>query len=129
MTPTGFMNGQYKSRCYVNSSFQVLFFNILFRTLIMNIYCEKNIGNMDNSSDDYRGYIQKIMILQVIQHIFGEILIGGRNVFSSDIVLQSIISGQMFKMILQSFKGYFTKWCQRNPLLSKRYVTLTRMAK
>ena len=41
MTPTGFMNGQDESRCYVNSLFQVLFFNIFFRTLIMNIDCEK----------------------------------------------------------------------------------------
>ena len=28
MTPIGFRNGQYESRCYVNLSFQVLFFNI-----------------------------------------------------------------------------------------------------
>ena len=28
MTPIGFMNGQDESRYYVNSSFQVLFFNI-----------------------------------------------------------------------------------------------------
>ena len=40
ITPIGFMNGQDESKCYVNSSFQVLFFNIFFRTLIMNIECE-----------------------------------------------------------------------------------------
>ena len=28
MTPIGFMNGQDESRCYVNSSFQVLFQNL-----------------------------------------------------------------------------------------------------
>ena len=28
MTPTGFRNDQYESRCYVNLTFQVLFFNI-----------------------------------------------------------------------------------------------------
>ena len=39
---------------------------------------------MDNSTDDYRGYIQKIMIPKVIQQIFCEMLIGGRNVFNSD---------------------------------------------
>ena len=42
---------------------------------------------------------------------------------------KSLISGQMFKMILQSFKGCFTKWCQRNPLWAKIYVTLMGMAK
>ena len=50
----------------------------------MNIDCEKIIEHMDNIKDYYRGYIQKIMILQVIQQIFCEMLIGGRNVFNSD---------------------------------------------
>ena len=82
----------------------------------MNIDCEKIIENMDHSEDDYRGYIQKIMILQVIQLMFCEILIGGRKFVNSDIFSKSIISGQMFKMILMILKGYFTKWCQINPL-------------
>ena len=38
---------------------------------------------MDNSEYDYRGYIQRIMILQVIQQIFGEMLIGGRKTVNS----------------------------------------------
>ena len=41
MTPIGFINGQYESIFYVNLSIQVLFFNIFFRQLIMNIDCEK----------------------------------------------------------------------------------------
>ena len=41
---------------------------------------------MDNIEDDYRGYIQKIMILQVIQHIFCEMLIGGRKIVNGDII-------------------------------------------
>ena len=82
MTPTGFINGQYELRFYVNSLFQVIFFNIFFRQLIMNIDCEKIIENLDNSEDNYRAYIQKIMILQVIQQIFCKMLIGGRKVFT-----------------------------------------------
>ena len=70
MTPIGFRNGQDEYRCYVNSSFQVLFFNILLRTLIMNIDCEIFLANMDNSIDDYRDSLQKTMILQFIQQIF-----------------------------------------------------------
>ena len=42
----------------------------------MNIDCEKIIQKMDKSRDDYIGYIQKIMILQVIQQIICEMLIG-----------------------------------------------------
>ena len=70
MTPIGFMNGRDESIFYVNSSLQVIFLNIFFRTLIMNIDCERMMKNLDNSTDDYNGYLQKIMILQVIQQIF-----------------------------------------------------------
>ena len=84
MTPIGSRNDQDESRCYVNSTFQVLFFNISFRTLIMNIYCDIMLTNLDNSLDDYNGHIQNIMILQVIQQIFFEMLIGGRKIVNSD---------------------------------------------
>ena len=42
----------------------------------MNIDCDIMLTNLDNSIDDYNGLIQKIMILQVIQQIFCEMLIG-----------------------------------------------------
>ena len=42
------------------------------------------LTNLDNSLDDYNSHIQKIMILQVIQQMFCEILIGGRKVVNSD---------------------------------------------
>ena len=43
---------------------------IYFRTLIMNIDCDRMLTNLDKSIDYYNGHIQKIMILQVIQQIF-----------------------------------------------------------
>ena len=79
MTPTGFINGQDESRCYVNSLFQVVFFDIFFSPLIMNIDCDEIMENMDSTADYYRSYIQKIVILQVIQKIFCQILIGERK--------------------------------------------------
>ena len=82
MTPIGLMNGQDESRCYVNSSFQVFFFIICFRTLIMNIDCGKIIPNLDARTDDYNGYIQKNILLKVIQQNFCEMLIVGRNLLS-----------------------------------------------
>ena len=84
MTPTGFINGQDELRCYVNSSFQVLFFTIFLRQLIMNIDCDKYIEDLDKSEDYYIRYITQMVILQVIQRIFCGNLIGGRNKFNSD---------------------------------------------
>ena len=77
MPPNGFIDGQDESICYVNSPFQVLLFNIFLRRLIMNMDYENFIEHTNNSENDYRGYVQKIMILQVIQQIFCEMLIGG----------------------------------------------------
>ena len=48
MKPNGFINGQDESRCYVNLSLQVIFFNTFFRQLFMNIDCETIIEHMDN---------------------------------------------------------------------------------
>ena len=50
----------------------------------MNIDCDRMLKNIDNSTDDYNGHIQKIMILQVIQQIFCEMLIGRRKIVNSD---------------------------------------------
>ena len=50
----------------------------------MNIDCDIMLTNLDNSIDDYNGHTQKIMILQVIQHICCEMLIGGRKIVNSD---------------------------------------------
>ena len=50
----------------------------------MNIDCDRMLTNIDNSIDDYNVHIQKIMILQVIQHIFCEMLIGGRKIVNND---------------------------------------------
>ena len=51
----------------------------------MNIDCKICIENLDNNTDDYNGYVQKIIILQVIKHIFYEMLIGGRKIVNSDV--------------------------------------------
>ena len=50
----------------------------------MNIDCDIMLTNKDNSLDDHNSHIQKIMILQVIQQIFCEMLIGWRKIVNSD---------------------------------------------
>ena len=76
----------------------------------------KNYKKTDNSEDDYGGYIQKTVILPVIQKIFCGMLFRGGKIVKNDIFSNSLILGQMFKVINHYLKGYFTEWCQRNPL-------------
>ena len=119
MTPTGFINGQYESICYVNSSFQFLSFNIFSRQLIVNIDCEKVIGNLDNSEDDYRDYIQKIMILQVIQQIFCEMLIGGIKMVYTDIFFEVTNIRTNGQNDSSEFSGLLNKIVSRKPFMSQ----------
>ena len=50
----------------------------------MNIDCGSILTNLENSAEDYNACLQKIMILQVIQHILCEMLIGGGKIVNSD---------------------------------------------
>ena len=70
MTPNGSINGQDKSRCSLKSSFQVYFFSIFFKKLMMNIDCDKILEELDDSEDEFRSFIQKQLILQFIQIVF-----------------------------------------------------------
>ena len=119
MTPTVFINGKYKSRFYVNSSFQVLFFNIFFRQLIMNIYCEKFIEHINNSEDDYSGYVQKIMILQIIQQIFCEMLIGGGKIINSDMFFEVTNIRTDVQNHSSESEGLIHKMAPKKPFISQ----------
>ena len=99
------------------------FFYIFFTTFIVNIDCKNIIENLDNSTDDYNGYIQKVMILKVIQQIFVKCSLVEEKLLTVMCFFRSLISGQMFKTILRCLKGYLTRWCHRNPLSTNRYVT------
>ena len=66
MEPAGSINDQDESMYYVNSSFQVHFFNIYLRQLILNIDCDKIIEELDNSEDEFSDNFQKILLLRVV---------------------------------------------------------------
>ena len=63
----------------------------------MNIYCDRMLTNLDKNTDDYNGHIQKIMILQVIQQIFCEMLIGGRKIVNSDVFFSHLYQDKCSK--------------------------------
>ena len=44
-------------------------FQYIFRQFNMNIDCGKIIRDLDDSEDEFRGYLQKIMILRLVQQI------------------------------------------------------------
>ena len=74
---------------------------------------------MNNNKDGYIYCIQKIIILQVIQEVFREILIGGRKLLALICFLESLISGQMLNMILHHFEGLLHEMVSNKPFMSQ----------
>ena len=62
--------------------------HIHFQTVNPEYLLGKIIENLDNSEDGYKGYIQKIMILQVIQQFFCEMSIRGKKTVNTDIYFE-----------------------------------------
>ena len=53
LSPTGFINGIDDTRCYLNSTMQVYFFNIILIRLILNIICDNNNKKLDGNEAAY----------------------------------------------------------------------------
>ena len=82
----------------------------------MNIDCEKVIENPDNGKDDYIGYITKTMILQIIQQIFCETLIGGRKIVSSNMFFKVTNFRENVQNDSSEFEGLLHKMVSEKPL-------------
>ena len=74
---------------------------------------------MDNSTDDYNGYVQKIMILQVIKQIFCEMLIGGRKIVNSDVFFSVTNIRENFQNDSSEFEGLLHKMVSQKPFINQ----------
>ena len=74
---------------------------------------------MDNSEDYFRGYVQKIMKLQVIQHIFCEMLIGGRKIVNSDIFFEVTNIRKNVQNDSSEFEGLLHKMVSHKPFINQ----------
>ena len=65
--PPGFINNKYKTRCYFNATIQMLYFDILFRRLILNIDCDNIMNFIDRNDEKFAYHYQKILIVKELQ--------------------------------------------------------------
>ena len=82
LSPPGFVNQENEARCYLNSTFQHLYFNVLFRELVfkINFYTMRN--GLKRESQHFVHNFQNIMILRELQKKLGEIYLGGeKNIY------------------------------------------------
>ena len=73
---------------------------------------------MDNSEDDYKGFIQKMMMLQVIQQIFCEMLICGIKIVNSDMFFRVTNIRKKFQNNSPYFEGLLHEMVSKKPFMS-----------
>ena len=83
----------------------------------MNIDCDKIIEDLDNSEDDYRSYTQKIMILQVIQQISCEMLVGGRKIVYTDLFFEVANIRKNVQNYSSEFEGLLHEMMSNKPFM------------
>ena len=77
-SPPGLFNPEKYTRCYLNATFQHLYYIVLFRELLFNL----NLFTMMNGLKKNQHFVhnfQNIMIFRELQNILGEIYLGGKK--------------------------------------------------
>ena len=72
-SPPDFVNQENETTCYSNSTFQHLYYNLLFRELVFKINCYTMLNVLKRGSQHFVHISQKIMIFREFQKCFGGI--------------------------------------------------------
>ena len=75
----GFFHLEKETRCYLNATFQHLYYNDLFRELVFKINIYTMMNGLKRESQHFVHNFQKITIFRKLQKKFGEIYLGGKN--------------------------------------------------
>ena len=78
LPPSGFINEKDETRCHLNSTLQIQYYNIIFREMILNIDCEYIFSHLDTDDHDIILNQQMILILEELQKLVGQLYIGGK---------------------------------------------------
>ena len=78
-SPPGFFNLEKETRCYLNATFQHLYYNVLFRELVFKINLYTMMNGLKRESQHFVHSFQKIMIFRELHKTFGEIYLGGEK--------------------------------------------------
>ena len=88
----GFINRENETRCYLNSTFQLSYFNVLFRELVFKIGCYAILYGLKKESQIFVHNFQNIMIMRELLKKFGVIYLGWKKTVCTDIffILENI---------------------------------------
>ena len=66
---SGCINQQHESGCYLNSTIQVQYFNVILRKFILNNDCDHIFNNYYFDDNNFSSQYKKVIILQDLQNI------------------------------------------------------------
>ena len=95
------------------------FFQYIFKNVNHEYWFWEIIENLDNSTDDCNGYVQKIMIMQVIQQILCEMLIGGRKIVNSGVFFSVANIRTNFQNDSSKFEGLRHEMVSEKPFINQ----------
>ena len=76
-SPPGFINQETETRCYLNANIQMLYFNVLFGKLMLNLDCYTMVIGMDRKNQYFFHNYQNIMIMKELQKKLVRYIQGG----------------------------------------------------
>ena len=119
-SPPGFVNQENETICYLNSTFQHLYYNVLFRALVFKINCYTMLNGLKTVSQYFVHNFQKIVIFRELQKVFGEIYLGGEKNISTDMffILANIATN--CQMDASGFEGMVYTILSEEPFANHR---------
>ena len=85
----------------------------------MNIDCEKIIEELDYSEEIFRSYFQKILILQVIKHIFMKCSLAKERIIYTDSFFKATTIMESVQNNSSNFDGLINKMVSKEPFINQ----------
>ena len=93
----------------------MLYLNVIFRQLILDIYCNMIMNGIDRNDEKFASHYQHILIVKELQKGFGEMYFGSKKTILSDNFFITTNTRINNHMDAGEFDGFFHRRLLENP--------------
>ena len=93
----------------------MLYLNVIFRQLILDIYCNMIMNGIDSNDEKFASHYQNILIVKELQKGFGEMYFGSKKTILSDNFFITTNTRINNHMDAGEFDGFFHRRLLENP--------------
>ena len=120
MTPPSFINKKNQTLRYFNANIKILYCNIIFRLLILNIDCNNMMNFLDRKNDKFASHYQNILAVKESHNYFGEMYLGGKKMIIYDDLIIVTNKRIYHHMDAAEFKRLFYKNLSENTFKNQK---------